>query len=287
MRAPFIALISFGLVACEDASLGLQALSADEQLILSAISGEEDYLTGRQTLEERPEGAAPEEAPTSAPPMFRECDAEGEYVGLFSAYDLDESGELRGEESETVQAEHGGGPGGPRDHLMRLLGLVYDSDGEMGFSEAEKATLLSDFSARCEAIHAQILADFDADGDGTLSEAEEAEARAAHEAEMEAQREAMESCRPLGEGEGAREGGEGRPAAGERGEGPPPEGEGARGEGGEPPAGPPPAKGPLGEEFDADGDGLFSEAELATLRETIRARISSGAHPEPACEEGA
>lgn len=272
------------------------ALSAQEELILSAISGEEDYLSGAQTISG--EGAMPDEAGDEAeraegdrqgpPPMFRQCDAEGTYVGLFSAYDENGDERLEGAEAEQVEGEHAGKRGGPREHLLMMLRVVYDVDQDGTFSEAEQAEILSDFTVRCETIHARVLSEFDVDGSGDLDEAEAEAARDAHIAKMEEARAEMEECR---EAMGMDECGGDKPERGEEGaEGDRPEraeggdrGEAPDGAEGERPDGPPPIRGPLADEFDADGDGELSEAELETLRDTVRDRIVSGDAPHGEC----
>ncbi len=270
-------------------------LSAEDELLLSAISGEEDYLSGAQTISG--EGMMPGEAGDEAtraegdrqgpPPMFRECDAAGTYTGLFSAYDENQDAALQDGEAERVMDEQAGRGGGPRDHLLMMLRVVYDLDQDGQFSEDEKAALLSDFTVRCETIHANVLAEFDADGSGDLDEAEAQAARDAHIARMEEARAEMDACREaMGLDECGGPDGEG----GERGAPPEDGAEGERPEGdrGAPPEGaeqdgPPPIRGPLADEFDADGDGALSDAELATLRDTVRARITSGAAPHGEC----
>jgi len=273
-------LLPLGLVltlsACEDSADSLA--DARELLLLSAISGEEDSLAGDLSASSRADDAGPEADRAAPPPMFRECDAEGEFVGLFEAYDADASGALDGEEPSEVEADHGGRPGGPRDGLRHLIGFVYDLDQSHSLEDSELAVIFEDFTARCGAIQASLLVEFDADGDGALSEAEQETARAAHEARMEAERAEMEACRCDGERpEHAEEGG--------RGEGPPPRGEGRgedSGEGrGEPPFG------PLEQAYDVDGDGALSEAERSAAREALRAALRAGERPGPelACED--
>jgi Ca2+-binding EF-hand superfamily protein len=252
----------------------LDEVGSIDELLLSAVSGEEDTLGASASGARRAadEGAAAE--PTAPPPMFRTCDAEGELAGLLEVYDEDASGALEGEEAERVEAEHGGHRGGPREGLLHMLRVVYDIDQSGVFEEGELDVILDDFTARCAAIHAELLVRFDADGDGELSEEEQEVARSTHADEIAAEREEGLACL----------------AEGERPEGPPPgEGEGGRPDGGrgagERPEGPPPF-GPLEAEFDADGDGALSDAERATLRETLRARVRAGERPAPACAAG-
>ena len=262
-------------------------LTAQDELLVSAISGQEDYLGGAETISggggDSTDGVSEEERAEGdrrgPPPMFRECDAAGTYTGLFSAYDEDADGELGAPEQDAVMDEHAGPEQGPRGQLLGMLRVVYDIDVDGQFSEAERATLLDDFTARCQAIHDQILIEFDADGDGDLSEAEQETARAAHQDRMEAARADMKACREaMGQDECDRGGREGGGEGAERGDGPPPEGaEGERGDG------PPPIRGPLADEFDTDGDGELSEAEVAALRAEVRERIRSGEAPHGDC----
>jgi hypothetical protein len=262
-------------------------LTAQDELLLSAISGEEDYLGGAETVSGGSEAPAQGGAEADraegdrqgTPPMFRECDAAGTYTGLFSAYDEDADGELGAPEQDEVMSEHAGPDQGPRGQLLGMLRVVYDVDADGQFSDAERATLLEDFTARCEAIHEAVLAEFDADGDGELNDAEQEAARDAHQERMEAAREDMEDCREA-MGMDECDGGEGGGGGGERGDGPPPEGAEGEGERGD---GPPPIRGPLADEFDADGDGELSESELDTLRTELRARIRSGEAPHGDC----
>jgi len=244
-------------------------VSAMEELLVSSISGAEDAMSAESGARMADDGSRSDVSEggdrAKAPPMFRACDAEGTFTGMFEAYDADESGVLDGEEPSDVMREHAegeGGPegkgprrGGPREHFLHLLRVVYDTDLSREFEEGELDVIFEDFTARCEAIHAEVLAEYDVDGDGELSEEEREAARDGHMAQMEADRAEMESCRD----EMAR-----------------PEGE--RPEPGEVPFG------PLEQEFDADGDGALSEAELETLRTEMRARIVSGDKPHPECD---
>lgn len=249
-------------------------VSAMEELLVSSISGAEDGMSGESGARMSDDGSGSDVSEggdrSKAPPMFRTCDAEGTFIGMFDAYDADASGTLEGGETDDVMREHagsGGGeerakqgpPHGPRHHFLHLLRVVYDTDRSGEFEQSELDVIFADFTERCEAIHAEVLAEYDADGDGTLSEDEKAAARDGHIAQKDADRDEMEACRDE--------------MGGER-----PEEMGARPEEGEPPFG------PLEQEFDADGDGALSAAELETLRIEMRARIVSGDKPHPECD---
>jgi hypothetical protein len=154
---------------------------------------------------------------------------------------------------------------------MHMLGLIYDLDADMELSDIERDTLFADFELRCEAIHEQLIADFDVDGDGELDETEKEEARAAIEAEHEARREEMEARRDEMEGDAPQDGE--RPEEGAEGM----EGGQEGGERGE--MGPPEGVPPFAESYDTDGDGELSDAELEVLRAECRERIQNGEPP--------
>jgi hypothetical protein len=233
---------------------------AETAILMTAISGEEEYSTARS--DGPPDPFRPE--------LGRECDASGEFDRIFGLFDEDsdkalnrtERGDVKDElgsmvgqggDSEGGGMGHHGQEGGPPPPLMDLLTLVYDLDDDGAFSESERATILDDFTVRCESIQAMLLESFDADGDGALSEAELDTAREALDALREEHGHDMDGACPEGEG------GEG----------------GHRG----PPEGPPEGLSPLAQEFDADGDGELSDSEHETLRSVMRERIRTGAPP--------
>ncbi len=271
-RSPLAALcISALTIGCADLT---NEVSAMEELLVSSLSGAEDNMSGETgaRMSDDGRGAAADSGPRDqAPPMFRECDAEGTFIGFVNAYDTDESGLVDGAEVDEVQRDHAGPKmGGPRAHFLHLLRVVYDTDRSGEFEDGEMEVLFDDFTARCEAIHARVLAEYDVDEDGELSDSEKDAARAGHIAQMESERAEMEACREVCERpEGAAGGGP--PERGERG------GDG-KGPGGEPPFG------PLEQEFDADGSGDLSEMERSTLRYEMRERIASGERPHPECD---
>ena len=238
------------------------ALDAEQQLILSAVSGEEEAFAKDGFAE--PD--ASEEVSERAP-LFRDCDPAGLHAELRDDADADDDGELSDREEKECSGE-----GGPhekdRQVRMHMLGLIYDLDGDLELSETERDTLFADFELRCEAIHDQLIADFDADGDGELNETEKDDARAAIEAEHEARRAEMEARRD------EMDGGEGPPEDGER-----PDEEGGMEGGDRGEMGPPEGVPPFAESYDADGDGELSDAELEVLRAECRERIQNGEPP--------
>ncbi len=145
-----------GLIACGSAT------TAEQTLVAKAISGEEETLVGSGF-----------ESENGAPlPFGRECDATGTFEQLFEGADQDGDGQLGAPESTEVEDSFG-----PPPPFFHFLAWVYDADDSHSLEESERIALLDDHTLRCEAIHDRLLEDFDADGDGTLSESELDEAR--------------------------------------------------------------------------------------------------------------
>ena len=241
------------------------AIDARSELLISATSGAEEALARGDDGE-----AAPTEDPDQ-PPLFRECDAEGTFVGLMARYDEDGDGELGPPEEDAVfdaRAERDPDEAMRGEQRMHFLGLVYDTDRSGEIDDDDELTVLfEDFTVRCEVLHTRLLEDFDADGDGTLSEEEMQAAGDAIRAEMESIRE--DGPPECDSGEGGPEG-MGGPGA-ERGERPDPD------------AVPEPLS-----DYDTDGDGLWSDEELDGFRADARAAIRDGAPlggPPPAADE--
>ena len=258
-------------------------LTALDELLVTSLSGEEDSANaaaGRAEGEEQgeqqgggPGGEGADQGDRSGPPpMFRDCNAGQTYEGYVDAYDEDGSGDIDSAEGQEIVREHAGPKGGSREHFLHMLQLVYDVDADQQLNAEERDAAFSDFTERCEAIHEEVLATYDADGDGVLSETEQEAAREGHLAEVEAEREQTAACEQTCS----------RDREAER--------QGARGAEGEESGAAGPAEagapwGPLEMEFDADENGELSESELATLRETMRERIRSGERPQRVCED--
>lgn len=215
-------------------------VSADDALVQTAIAGEEESLS-------RDNFAMDEEAPQ---PLLRECDAQRDYDKLFADADQDASGELEDPEQEGVQTNH---PPPFAPGPWQLITFVYDTDRSGTLEEAERAVLLDDFTARCEALHDKLLSEFDADASGDLDDSELATAK-----------QALDERRPPPPEDGERPDGPPEGTDSDR-PGPPPEGEL-----------PPPLRG-----FDEDGDGELSEAEFAALQADVREHIRNGDPPPP------
>jgi hypothetical protein len=257
MRSLFSVLpIAVALAGCATSPF---SVNPEDALLISATTGAEEALA-RSTYGDTVGVSDPDR-----PGLFRICDAQGEFDGLFVRYDANADGALAGAEADEVDGRH------PErsevGHRMHLLRLVYDLDRDGALSDAEKAMLFDDFTARCDALHARLLAEFDADKDGVLSEAEQAVAAAAvlaaqeaAEAErrddMEGECPGMDSDHPEGDHPHGDHDGHHR--------GPP---DGAA----DTDRVPPPLAG-----FDVDGDGLWGDAELTAFREAMRAAIRNG-----------
>ena len=259
---PLSLLLSGALTGCG----ATDDLSTQDQLTLAAISGEEEEVAqGDSDL------AGGE---TNRRPLFRECDAERTLAQVMQTYDSNDDGEVAGPaEEDRLQEDQGERPGAAHRRAVRWerLAFVYDADDSGDLSDAERATLLSDFTERCEAMHARLIEEFDADGDGELSEEEREVVRET----MEANRAEREAAGPEGCNRGSEmgEGGpEGRPDVGEGG----------------PEMGGPPASAAehspedrfLGE-FDLNTDGELDATELSSLRDAVRERIRSGDGARP------
>jgi Ca2+-binding EF-hand superfamily protein len=240
--------------ACDGA---MNELSADDALTLRAISGEEEDLAeGESVL------AGADEA--HRPPLFRVCDAQGALDEQFASFDEDSDGLMSGVEQREVEGR--GGERRHKAHAWRMLLDVYDLDADRSLADEERATLLEDFTVRCEVLHERLLAEFDTDGDGALSEAERS---AVHEAREQRCEEREHGGPPADDTDAAQ--GEARPPRGA----PPggPEGAGDSEAGAQRPD-------PM-DAWDTDGDGLISEAELSEMRAVMRERIRDGAPLRP------
>jgi len=203
-------LLIISTIACS----GLTGLDTDAAT-LGAITGEEEALAKGGFTDTEGEGL----------PLFRECNPAADY-----------------QEAEVGSEEGMEGPPRREDPRHRMLGLIYDLDGDGELSEEERDTLFEDFQVRCEVLHDRIVEDFDADGSGELSEDEEAEARGAMEAAREERLEERdEQCSRMEEK--------------------------------------PDGLAPFLEDYDMDGDGEMSDAELDAFRADARERIRDGGPP--------
>ncbi len=225
-------------------------LSGEAELLLSTTSGEEEAMAlNEQSVESY---GAPLEI--DQPLLFRDCDAPDHFTQLFADYDSNDNQDLEADEEDNIHAHRKGRDRGQQrmaHHRWHFLNWLYDANDDDVLAEDERSVLLDDHTARCESIHAVIMDEYDADGDGLLSEAEQEQAMAAamdrHEAHHDRMREHHKADR-----------------------------RGHPGHRHERPDVPPPVM----EEFDADADGALSLEEAQTARSELRQRIRSG---EPPC----
>jgi Ca2+-binding EF-hand superfamily protein len=96
---------------------------------------------------------------------------------LRERFDADGDGALSRDERAAIAQEFGD----PVERVALLLGL-YDADESGALDANELGQLQSDVEARCRGREVALLARFDTDGDGQLSDAEREAARAALEA---------------------------------------------------------------------------------------------------------
>jgi len=140
-------------------------LTAIEELIVTAIDGGEDYLSGD-----------PSQVSGSAD-MLRDCDASGNYDELFTQFDEDGDGDLSRGEANSVVDELAGGSDTGRAALAGLVRFVYDVDDDGIIAGEEVDAVFADFTDRCEELQGELTASYDSDGDGRLSGPEQGEAR--------------------------------------------------------------------------------------------------------------
>jgi hypothetical protein len=227
---------------------GMSELSGEAELLLSTTSGEEESMVLNEPSTES-YGTPPE---VDQPSLFRECDSPAFFERLFAAYDANDSHHLEaGEEDDIRHARSGRHRVHHRmmHHRWHFLSWLYDADDDDQLSDDERTTMLDDHTERCTNIHAAILAEFDLDGDGQLSEAERGDAEnAAMERHAEHRERMMAEHRQHMRGKPDRE---------QRPDVPP----------------------PVLDEFDEDGDGALSETEQSDARTELRERVRNGEPP--------
>lgn len=160
------ALFSMLLVGC---GLGSGTLSVDEELALTALTGEEEELAKDALLH----GGA--WAAVDQPVLFRLCKVGATHRGILGLYDTDGDGQIStGEEPGVWQArvDRDECERERRVRVWRTLTLVYDDDASGVLESAERERLFADFTERCENRHAILLADFDTNGDGAIGDDE-------------------------------------------------------------------------------------------------------------------
>jgi Ca2+-binding EF-hand superfamily protein len=177
-----VSLTLLSLVACGAAQ---DQLTVDEELLLTAVSGEEEELARDAMFQGGLKMAVDQ------PELFRVCATEDTHKGLLSIYDDNADGLIDPEEEAGVwdaRATRDDCETLRRARIWAGLTLIYDDDGSTALESAEIQSLFSDFTLRCENRHAMLVDAFDGDGDGEVSEDEIADIHAeidAHRAERE------------------------------------------------------------------------------------------------------
>lgn len=236
MRWTVLALILPVMYGCAVFSDGM---SAEDSLTLRAIAGEEEDLAQGFT-----------EVDQQRLPLFRACNADGEYRDLFADFDSDGSGDLEIAEQREVFADSDDEYGRIRAQRWEMLTLIYDGDNSGALNDKERTNLFNDFTVRCEAIHQRLLGDYDLDGDGEILGDErdqlDADLRELHGERLDDMREHRADMREEHQG-------------GDR-----------------------PNYLMFAADYDSDADGELSDKELTVLRDAMRAKIRSGdpLHPD-------
>lgn len=220
------------------------SLTGEEEILITALSGEEEVFSNHDIAAR---GMHPSE---DMPLMFRECNAEDTFERLFAEYDKDSSSELEEEEENKVcdKRNREGAQQKRAKNMMKLLLHVYDTDEDHILGSTEKKELYTDFSERCEQLHAKLLEEFDVDGNGVLSDIEKESAK------EEAKTRREEGDRYSEEKEGWDEDkDEGYEKKGKK-------------------------KGlpPFAKEFDIDEDGKLDDSEKESFRTSMKEKIRSG-----------
>jgi len=165
--------VCMGLVACSTG--GDDPFSAEDELLLTAISGEEEDLA-RISSDLLPDGAT-----VGRPALFRVCGVGSTHQQLWQQYDLDVDGALSEDERAALWSERS-----PVERVQlvrralrfKRIRRVYDEDENAELSPAERANLEADFTARCQVKHDDLLAEFDIDDSGVLEPPERLVVRA-------------------------------------------------------------------------------------------------------------
>jgi EF hand domain-containing protein len=161
-RTGLVVSVLGALYACNGAAPATVSLGQDDAALVAAVAASED-------------GTEDATSPLGAEPFWVKGCGFGAIVSqVRERFDTDGSGDLSAEERSAIATEFGD----PVDRVSLLLSL-YDADDSGALDATELGALQSDIEARCESREAALLAQFDSDGDGKLSDAERDAARAA------------------------------------------------------------------------------------------------------------
>ena len=208
---------------------GAQSIEQEEAALVAAVAASEDAT----------EDAA---SPLGVEPFWvKGCGFGAIRQQIRERFDADSSGDLSADERAAIAAEFGD----PIDRVALLLGL-YDADDSGELDATELGALEQDVEARCVGRETALLARFDTDGDGELSDAERQVAR-----------DTLEQRRHRGHGRGdaGADGDDGRPGESRR-----------------------ERRERVAERFDRDGDGRLSRGERRAFGDHLRGCVR-GEHP--------
>jgi Ca2+-binding EF-hand superfamily protein len=151
--------------ACSDSGQETSSLGQEEAALVAAVAASEDAVddSGSEL------GAEPF--------WVKGCGFGAILNQIRVRFDADGDGALSRDERAAIAQEFGD----PVERVALLLGL-YDGDESGALDAAELGQLQSDVEARCRGREVALIARFDTDGDGQLSDAEREAARAALEA---------------------------------------------------------------------------------------------------------
>ena len=141
-----------------------QSFGQDEAALVAAVAASED-------------ASEDSSSPLGVEPFWvKGCGFGAIAQQIRERFDTDGDGALSADERAAIAAEFGD----PVDRAAVLLGL-YDADDSGALDATELGALQQDIEARCEQRESALLARFDTDGDGQLSDAERQAARDALE----------------------------------------------------------------------------------------------------------
>jgi hypothetical protein len=274
-------LLFLSLTAAALSTAGCQgALTDDEQTIGEASS----YLTaseetgdvgGDAVAVENPAALASEADDASVLPEMPGdadgiCDFGAVKRRILARYDANGDGQLGPAERQALRDDLQAVTHRPlavrfairhRVFVIKRVRWAFDENDDGMLSPDERTAMIDAMQARCERLHAQVLARFDANGDGTLDATERAAAKAAFVVRVQAQRQALSSQYDAN-GNGVLDDGErlelrsDRIAAWQA------------------------KKAQVIAQFDADGDGTLNDAEKMALKRAIQKRIVEGRDAE-------
>lgn len=263
--------LSLSLTACQGA-LTQDELAVGEAASALTVAEEGNELSQEALVAESPDEVAQDADDSAAlpdePAGDGVCDFRARRQQVLARYDANGNQRLDPAERQTLRSElsqserlmarfavrH-------RARALPRLHWVFDANGDHQLSEDERTAMIDALEARCERIHARVLATFDADHDGALSEPERAQAKAAARAKVQAVRQQL-LARYDANGNGQLELAERAQLKADL---------VAKWQA---------KKAQLVAQYDTDGDGRLSPQEAAPLKAAIAQRIAEGREPQ-------